>query len=86
MSLPPILQALQGSNPSGMAQIRQMMDMVRSAGNPQAMMSQLAQSNPQLRNVMDIVNQSGGDPKAAFYRLAQERGVDPNQILSMLRR
>ena len=86
MSLPPILQALQGSNPSGMSQIRRMMDMVRSAGNPQAMMSQLAQSNPQLRNVMDIVNQSGGDPKAAFYRLAQERGVDPNQILSMLRR
>ena len=85
MSLPPILQALQGSNPSGMAQIRRMMDMVRSAGNPQAMMSQLAKSNPQLRNVMDIVNQSGGDPKAAFYRLAQERGVDPNQILNMLR-
>ena len=84
MSLPPILQQLQGSN-AGMAQIRNMMDMVRSAGNPQAMMSQLAQSNPQLRNVMDIVNQSGGDPKAAFYRLAQERGVDPNQILNMLR-
>ena len=85
MSLPPILQQLQESNYAGMGQIRQMMDMVRSAGNPSAMINQLAQNNPQLRNVMDMVRQSGGDPKAAFYALAQQKGVDPEQILNMLR-
>ena len=47
-------------------------------------------ANPQLNNktpmqqVMDYVNQNGGDPKAAFYKLAKEKGVDPNFILSML--
>lgn len=85
MSLPPILQQLQGNNPSGMAQVRQMMNMVRSAGNPQAMLGQLAQNNPQLRSVMDLVQKSGGDPKKAFYSLAQQRGVDPNEVLNMLK-
>ena len=85
MSLPPILQALQGRNNQGLGQIRQMMDMVRSSGNPQAMISQLAQSNPQLQNLMQLVNQAGGDPKKAFYQLAQQRGVNPDEILNMLK-
>lgn len=34
---------------------------------------------------MDLINQSGGDPKAAFYKLAQEKGIDPQQILDMLK-
>lgn len=85
MSLPPILQALQGRSNQGLGQIRQMMDMVRSSGNPQAMISQLAQSNPQLQNVMQLVTQAGGDPKKAFYQLAQQRGVNPDEILNMLK-
>ena len=85
MSLPPILQQLQGNNMGGMVQIRQMMQMVRNAGNPQAMMSQLMQSNPQMKQVMDAVNQYGGDPKKAFYSLCEQRGVDPNQILNMIK-
>lgn len=84
MSLPPILQQLQRNNP-GMAQIRQMMSMVRTAGNPQAMLTQMMQNNPQLQNAMRLVKQAGGDPKKAFYDLAQQRGVDPEEILNMLK-
>ncbi|MBO7452236.1 MAG: hypothetical protein J6U54_18060 [Clostridiales bacterium] len=40
--------------------------------------------NPELQNVMNLVNKYGGDPKAAFYAVAKERGVDPQQILTML--
>ena len=86
MSLPPILRALQGTgNPAGLGQIRQMMDAVRSSGNPSAMISQLAQGSPQLRSVLQLVQQAGGDPKKAFYDLAQQKGVDPDEILGMLR-
>ena len=84
MSLPPILQQLQRNNP-GMAQIRQMMSMERTAGNPQAMLTQMMQNNPQLQNAMRLVKQAGGDPKKAFYDLAQQRGVDPEEILNMLK-
>lgn len=85
MSLPPILQQLQGNQGSNLAQIKNMLSMVRSAGNPTAMLNQLAQNNPQLKSVMDMVSRSGGDPRKAFYELAQQRGVDPNEILNMLR-
>ena len=89
MSLPPILQQLQASSAGGLsgnlAQVRNMLNMVRNAGNPNAMLTQMIQNNPQLRSVMDMVQQSGGDPKKAFYDLAKQRGVDPNEILNMLK-
>ena len=65
--------------------IRQMMSMVRAAGDPRAMLGQLAMNNPQLKQVMEIVQKHGGDPMAAFRAEAEERGVDPNEILNMLK-
>lgn len=34
-----------------------------------------------MQQVMQIVNQYGGDPKKAFYAMAEQKGVDPNAIL-----
>ena len=86
MSLPQILQQLQKTSlPGNLGQIKNMMNMVRSAGNPQAMLAQMMQNNPQMRQVMDVVNQYGGDPQKAFYAIAQQRGVNPDEILNMLR-
>ena len=59
--------------------------MLSGNNNSQAMLQMLAAQNPQLRQVLDYVQQSGGDPKEAFYKLAQEKGVDPNQIINMLK-
>ncbi len=60
--------------------------MTRAAGNPGAMIQTLLNSNPNFQSVMSLVNQQyGGDSKAAFYDMARQRGVDPNQVLSMLR-
>lgn len=81
----PILQALRSSQPNNLSQIKNMMNIVRSSGNPQAMLQSMIQNNPQLKQVMDVVNKSGGDPKAAFYKMAEEKGVNPEEILSMLR-
>ena len=86
MAIPQILQQLQRVNlPGNLGQIKQMMSMVKSAGNPQAMLNQMMQNNPQMRQVMDLINQHGGDAKKAFYSLAEQRGIDPNQILNMLK-
>ena len=81
--LPQILQQLGGIaiNP----QIKQMMQMIRSAGNPQAMLNQLAQTNPQVKQVMDVIKASGNDPKRAFYALAEQKGVNPQDILDQLK-
>lgn len=65
--------------------IKQMMNTIKSASDPNAAMQMLANKNPQMRQVMQMVQENGGDPKAAFYNLAKQKGVDPEQILSMLR-
>lgn len=42
-------------------------------------------NHPGVKTMMDLVRQHGGDPKKAFYAEAEKRGVDPNQILSLLK-
>lgn len=84
MALPGILQQLAMANPMT-GQIKQMMSMVQAAQNPQAMMNQMMQNNPQMQQAMNFINQHGGDAKKAFYALAQEKGIDPQEILKMLK-
>ena len=66
-------------------QIKQYINLFKNAGNPQVLLQNMIQSNPQVRQVMQFVQQNGGDAKAAFYKLAQEKGVNPDQILNMLK-
>ena len=82
--LPQILQQL-GGGVTIPPQIKQMMQAFRSAGNQQAMLNQLIQTNPQMKQVMDFVKASGKDPKAAFYRLAEQRGINPQDIIDQLK-
>ena len=86
MAIPAILQQLGKNSMAQLAQpVRQMMSAIRSAQNPQAALNQLIMNNPQMKQVMDIVRKHGGDPMAAFRAEAEARGVDPDEILSMLR-
>lgn len=59
--------------------------MLKGASNPNAIMQQMLQSNPNYKQVMDYINRNGGDPRKAFYQMAQEKGVNPDDILSMLK-
>ena len=42
------------------------------------------QNNPHLKEAIDYINANGGDPKEAFYKLAEEKGVDPQEFLNSL--
>ena len=86
MAIPAILQQLSRGSAAQMAQpVRQIMNMVRAAQNPQAALNQLIMTNPQMKQVMDIVQKHGGDPMTAFRKEAEARGVDPNEILNQLK-
>lgn len=65
--------------------IKNALNMVKTAQNPQLMLNQLMQNNPMYSQVQQIIQQNGGDAQKAFYSLAQQMGVDPNQILSQLK-
>lgn len=48
-------------------------------------MQQIIAQNPMMNQLQQIVNQYGGNPKDAFYKMAQEKGIDPNAILNALK-
>ena len=71
--------------PGPSSNTQQLINMLKSARNPKMMLQNMMQSNSQVKQVMQYVQQSGGDPKTAFYKLAEQRGVNPNEILQMLK-
>ena len=71
----------QGNN---LQYIQMMKDSLRNSANPQATLQSIIKANPRYQNVMNFINQNGGNPRTAFYNLAQQRGIDPSQILSLL--
>lgn len=62
-----------------------LLNQIRNAANPQEMTEQLLFNNPNFKEVLNYINQNGGDAKTAFYNLAAQKGVNPNDILSQLR-
>lgn len=78
----PMLAAL---NQSRANPIKNMIQVMKSAGNPQMMFQQMLSQNPQLKQAVDYVNANGGNAKQAFYKLAQEKGIDPDKVLQMLK-
>lgn len=50
----------------------------------QLMFNQM-KNTPAMKKVNDYISQNGGDPQAAFYKLANEMGVNPQDILNQLK-
>lgn len=65
--------------------IKNTLNMLENSNNPQALFQLLVNTNPQLKQVMEYVQQNGGDPRTAFYRLANQMGKDPNEVLRKLK-
>ena len=55
--------------------------MMQGAQNPQALLQQMAANNPQMQQVLDVGNQYGGDFQKAFYAMAQQKGIDPQNAI-----
>lgn len=66
-------------------QVKNMVGLLRNASNPDALLQMMIQQNPQMQKAVDYIKSNGGDPKAAFEKLASENGIDPNQIMQMLK-
>ena len=58
--------------------------MANTAGNPQAFLNRMITTDPRLKPVADAISAAGGDPKKAFYEMARQKGVDPQEILNMM--
>ena len=59
----------------------QMLGALRKAQNPQALLSQLANQNPQLKRVIEVMNGKSPKELEEYVRnVAQTQGVDLNQL------
>ena len=65
--------------------LEQVMALLKGANNPASMLGTLAGMDPRIQQIQQIINQNGGDAKAAFYSLAKQKGVDPEAILQQVR-
>lgn len=61
-----------------------MMKDVMSSSNPQQTLLTMASKNNQLANVLNEIQQNGGDAKSLFFRKVNSMGINPNNILSQL--
>ena len=64
--------------------VKEVFNSLKAAQNPQVMLDQMMNGNPQYKSIMDAVK-SSGDARSLFYKVAEQKGVDPEEILGMLR-
>lgn len=73
-----------GNNPMGaMMQAMQMVNKLKQAGNPQAAVEQMAQTNPNVKKAMDMCN--GKNPKQVFEEMCRQNGMDPGQFSGLMK-
>lgn len=58
-----------------------MIQAYRNAKNPQQLLNNIIQRNPQMQAVVNLINQSGGDARSIFYFMASQRGINPEEFL-----
>ena len=64
-------------------QIKQLMGMMQGQ-NPMQMLQTMAKQNPQLKSVVDLLN-NGANPEQLVRSICQQRGIDVNQLLSQFK-
>ena len=62
-------------------QVMQIIRLYKSGGNPMQMLSQMAQSNPQMGQAMQMLNgKSSQQIQSMVQNMAQEQGIDLNAL------
>lgn len=62
--------------------IKELYNKFINSANPNYIIQQMLTQNPEVNT---LLQQANGDPRQAFYNLAQQRGINPNDILGMFK-
>lgn len=65
--------------------IQQIVNMAKSGTNPMQMIQMMSGQNPQMQNIMNILNSGKMSPKQLFMNMANQRGINPNDIINMFK-
>ena len=78
--------AMNPSNPmntNSLGYVKNLYQAVRNSNNPMQYFQMMAQNNPRLQPILNML-QNGGDPKQIFYNMCQQRGINPEEFLKAL--
>jgi hypothetical protein len=75
----------QSNLPSNLSQLKQMANIFKGQSNPMAFLQKVSQQYPQVGQVLNMLNSSGMSPKDFFMQSARQMGVDPNEIINLLK-
>lgn len=64
-------------------QIKGLMNQMKSIQNPNLVIQQMAEQNPQMKQILQMCQ--GQNPKDVFYTMCQQRGIDPEQVIKLLK-
>lgn len=73
----PLMNIIGGNSP--MQNVQQIINMMQSTNNPQQMINTLAQSNPQIKQAIDMCN--GKNPQEVFNNLCKQNGKNPQNVV-----
>lgn len=73
----------QQGNPT--QQLANMINQFKGMGNPQSIVAMLGQKNPQAAQRIQALMQSGGNPQQIVMQELQNKGIDFNQLMSMIK-
>lgn len=59
--------------------INQLKNNIQTISNPSSLVKSMM-NNPQLQSIINKY----GNPKKAFYSIAQEKGINPDEIINMI--
>ena len=75
-------QTVSATQSSAERPIKELYNKFINSANPNYIIQQMLTQNPEV-NI--LLQQANGDPRQAFYNLAQQRGINPNDILGMFK-
>ncbi|MBQ3330287.1 MAG: hypothetical protein IJG87_03815 [Ruminococcus sp.] len=81
-----MIQALTAANRTTgkLDEIKKVIGTLKASKNPAELIKSMIAQNPAYKNALEYIQANGGDPKAAFEKLAREQGIDPGEISHMI--
>ena len=70
-------------NGINMQQVKQVYSMLRNSNNPNFLLNQMAQQNPQLRQTINLIK-SNGNYEQIFRDMCKQRGIDADEFVRQM--
>lgn len=77
------LMGMMGGNALQQNSMMQMIGLLKNAGNPAAMLQNIAQSDPAIKKAMDMCQ--GKNPQQVFMEQCQAQGINPQSVIGNLK-